>query len=90
MGEVTFLAATSADGAPRVYYLNGDLQVFELAWSDGRWHSRNVSYYAGDAPPPMENSELTAISADGARRVYYEVYYEDGCVAKNQRGMRWA
>jgi len=68
------LTSTTLDGNPRVYYLDANNHVNELAWhsNDNTWYGRDVT---NDAKPSAHQaapgSSLTSTTLGGDPRVYY-------------------
>ena len=64
------LTSTIDNGNPRVYYLGGNNDVYELAWSGSNWNASDVTKAAGGTPAGA-GSALTSTIYSGNPRVYY-------------------
>jgi hypothetical protein len=64
-------STTNSAGEPRVYYLDANYRVHELAWhaDSGRWFTLDISTAGGS--PAAAGSALTATTLGGNPRVYY-------------------
>ena len=65
------LSTTVVNGAPRVYYLDDDQHVQELAWVVDAWSHRDVTLAAGATPADAGSALGATTAANGDPRVYY-------------------
>jgi hypothetical protein len=60
----------------RIYYLDGNGNVWELGWSGSNWYAGNVTAQATGGPPPAASgSALTCFAVNGQNS---RIYYLDG------------
>ena len=70
-GDSRLAATSSANGDPRVYYIAGSSEIYELAWDGDQWHHWNLTADNPSWPDATPNSPLVAITAGQEPRVYY-------------------